>query len=113
MSAAFSKTGQRKTIFSAPANTSETSAHTVPSGGVGEVLQGINIAVGTAANISVRVNDGSTDWYLLDTYSQAANTTETYTFGEVFLEPGWIVKVTTSTANEAVFAITVEQVFQG
>ena len=113
MSTAFNKTGQRQTKFSAPSVTTAVTAYTVPTTGKGETLQAVNIAANGASTVSVMINDGSTDYYLLHTYTSTANSTETYSFGEPFLLPGWAIKVQTNSANSTTFTITLEQVFQG
>jgi hypothetical protein len=108
MSVQFNTTGARATYFSKPADTNAATIYT-NSNVKFATLQAVNIAATGAASATVWVNNGSTDYLVLDAKSISANTTETYTFGNPVLQDGWSIKVKTSSANNITFTATVAE----
>lgn len=92
-----------------PANTSAAAIYTVPTGVSRAQLIGMNIAALAAANASVFLNDGSTDYELVPTFAMGANTFRSETFGYPVLLAGYSLKVQTSSANNMSFYATVRE----
>lgn len=107
MSIQLNQTASRQTFFSAPANTSAATVYTAPTAVARTVLESVNIAASSAANATVWLNDGSTDYLLLDTKAVSANTSEVYTFGNPVIVAGGSIKVRTSSANNLTFTVTI------
>jgi hypothetical protein len=106
MSIQISQTGTRQTFFSKPSDTNAATVYTASSGVVRAVLESVNIAATGAANATVWLNDGSTDWLLLDAKTLSANTNNVEIFGEPVLRSGHSIKVKTSSANNLTFTVT-------
>lgn len=103
----FNFIGKRYTKIAKPANTTAVELYVSPSGGKGSTLLGVAISAGgTGAAASVIINDGSTDWYLLNGKAVTANTTEIYDFGTPILDPGYKLKVVDGTGNLLTFTAT-------
>lgn len=108
MPAQFNASASRQTFFSAPANTNAATIYSA-SQVRAATLEAISIATTGAANVTVWLNNGTTDYLLLDAYVMAANTQVLHTFGNPVLRSGWAVKVKTSSANNATFVATVAE----
>jgi hypothetical protein len=110
MPVSFESVGSRQTFFSKPANTTANTVYTCALG-VGDTatLEAINIACTGACNITIWLNNGSTDYLLLDAFAVSANTSELGDFGNPVLRDGWSVKVMTSNADDATFTVVVAE----
>jgi hypothetical protein len=104
MSVSFNATARRRTAFKAPANTTAVSFDAVDEITTLESL--VICATTSGAAASVWINDGTTDWPLLDAKAIAANTTETYDFGNPVLEKTWALKVKDGTGAKLTFTAT-------
>jgi flagellar basal body rod protein FlgG len=110
MSVSFEATGSRQTFFSKPANTTANTVYTCALGtGDTATLEAVNIAVTGASNVTVWVNNGTTDYLLLDAFVMAANTQLLHSFGNPVLRDGWSIKVMTSNADDATFTVVVAE----
>jgi hypothetical protein len=110
MSVSFEATGSRQTFFSKPANTTANTIYTCALGaGDTATLEGINICCNGASNVTVYLNNGTTDYEQLWTFAMSANTQLTHTFVNPVLRDGWSVKVMTSNADDTVFTLTVAE----
>lgn len=102
--------GQAVTKFAKPADTNAATIYTVPGAPARARLVGLNISGDvTSGAATVWINDGSTDWLVLDAKAISANTTEVYDFGHPILSAGHSVKVKTSAASKITFALTVSE----
>ena len=110
MSVAFDKIARHQTVYTKPANTSATTVYTASN--MTATFEAISISCHTAGSASVTINDGSTDFVVLDTYAMDANTSELFTFGNPILLDGYTIKVTSSTANYFTFATTIAEQFR-
>lgn len=97
------------THFAKPADTNAATIYSVPTGVSSAKLMGMNIAANAASNVTVAINNGTTDYQLLWTYALGANTSREDDFGGPVLQAGWSLKVTTSNANNASFVATIRE----
>jgi hypothetical protein len=95
-----------QTAHSKPADTNYATIYTVPTGAQRSIMLGMNIAITGASSVTVAYNNGSTDVLLMDAVSKSANTSELHDFGPIALQPGWLVKVKTSNADDTTFVLT-------
>lgn len=109
MAVSFNSAARRITFFSKPSDTSAATIYTAPTYILSTTMEAVNIAATGAADATVWLNDGSTDYLLLDAKSLKANTTEEYDFGNPVLEPGYAIKVKTSSANNLTFTVTIAE----
>ena len=106
----FNSPGARQTFFSKPANTTANTIYTCAVGAGGSAtLDSINIACTGACNITIWLNNGTTDYPLLDAFAVSANTSEQGDFGQPTLRDGWSIKVMTSNADDATFTAVVAE----
>lgn len=110
MSAIFTGSAPRQTFFAKPADLNAATIYTA-TGVQKATLEGMNIAVTGASNVTVWLNNGTTDYLLLDAFVMAANTQVLHSFGSPTLRNGWAVKVKTSNADDATFTLTVAEEF--
>lgn len=108
MSAIFTGNASRQTFFSKPANLTANTAYTCNNVRTA-TLEAVNIATTGASNVTVWINNGTTDYLLLDAFVMAANTQVLHTFGNPVLRDGWTIKVMTSNADDATFTVTVAE----
>lgn len=113
MSIQFQANASRQTFFSKPANTNATTIYScVLSGGTSSgtaTFEAINIACTGASDVTVWLNNGTTDYLLLDAFVMNANTQLLHTFGNPVMRDGWSVKVKTSNADDTTFTLTVAE----
>jgi hypothetical protein len=112
MSASFTATASRQTFFSKPADTNAATVYSCAIPG-SATLESVNIAVTGASNVTVWINNGSTDYLLLDAFVMAANTQVLHSFGNPVMRDGWAIKVKTSNADDATFVVTVAEEMSG
>lgn len=91
-----------------PADTLAATLYTAPAAQA-VVVVAMNIAATAAASATVWLGDG-TDWLLLDAKAIAANTTETYTFGNPVLLSAHTIKIKSSSASNLTFVLTTAQI---
>lgn len=108
MQYATEKHGIEATYAAIPADTNAATLYSVPTGIDHAHVDSINIAVNGASNVTVQVNNGTTDYPLLWTFAMGANTQRRDEFG-VVLQPGWSIKVTTSNADDACFVANIRE----
>jgi O-glycosyl hydrolase len=110
MPVSFDSNGSRQTFFSRPANTTANTVYTCALG-VGDTatLEAVNIATTGASNVTVWINNGTTDYLQMDAVVMAANTQVLHTFGNPVLRDGWSVKVMTSNADDATFTVVMAE----
>ena len=108
MSVSFNASAQRQTFFSKPANTNAATIYTC-NNVRSATFEAINIATTGASNVTVWVNNGSTDYLLLDAYAMASYDQVLHTFGHPVMRDGWTVKVKTSNADDPTFVLTVAE----
>lgn len=108
MSAIFTASASRQTFFSKPADTNAATIYTA-SEVRSATLEAMNIATTGASDVTVWLNNGTTDYLLLDAFVMAANTQLLHTFGNPVMRDGWSVKVKTSNADDATFTLTVAE----
>lgn len=100
--------GSRQTFFSAPTTTSAATIYSVPTGVKSAVVVGLNIAATSGgAAATAWINNGTTDFPVLDAKSVSANTSELYTFGNPALKTGWSFKVKDGTGSKLTFTLTI------
>lgn len=109
MNAEFLFPGTWQVFFTKPANTTSNTIYTVQASVKSSRIVGMNIATTGASNVTVWLNNGSTDYLLLDAYVMAANTKITENFGHPALKAGWAVKVMTNNADDTTFMLTVAE----
>ena len=110
MAVSFEANGSRQTFFSKPSNTTANTVYTCAlSDGSTATLEAINIACTGACNITIWLNNGTTDYLLLDAFVMAANTQVLHDFGNPVLRDGWAIKVMTSNADDATFTVVVAE----
>ena len=107
MSVQFQKVGNRQTFHSKPSDGSATTVYTASN--VRATLSSVNISCHTAGNATVIINDGSTDFTVLDGYVMSVNTSELFTFGSLVLEDGHSVKVQSNTGDYFTYTVTIEE----
>lgn len=107
MSVTFTKTAPRQTYFSKPADTNAATVFTSAAEAV--TVESLNIATTLAANVTVWIYNGTTDYLQLDAYAMGANANALFTFGNPVLRSTWAVKVMTSNADDATFTLTVAE----
>ena len=109
MAVQFNAAARRITYYSKPSDTNAATVYTAPENILAVTLEAVNIAATGAADATVWLNDGSTDYLSLDAKSVSANTTEKYDFGNPVLESGHAIKVKTSSANNLTFTVTIAE----
>jgi O-glycosyl hydrolase len=110
MSVQFTSDGSRQTFFSKPANTTANTVYTCALGaGDTATLESVNIATTGASNVTVWLNNGTTDILQIDAFVMAANTQVLHSFGNPVLRDGWSIKVMTSNADDATFTVVVAE----
>ena len=112
MNAEFLFPGTWQTFFSKPAVITAVTMYTVPASVKSARFVSMNIATTLASNVTVWLNDGSTDRLLLDALAMGANAQRADTFGHPELKAGWSVKVMTSNADDASFTLTVAEQYR-
>lgn len=91
--------GSPRTVWSAPADSNEVTPYTVDIG-IRAVLDSIIVSSGsTGADLTVKINDGSTDYFIAEAYAIAANERELIDC-RVALQEGHSIKVTDSVGGE-------------
>lgn len=108
MAVQFNASASRQTFFSKPADTNAATIYTANEVR-SSTLEAINIATTGASNVTVWLNNGTTDYLLLDALVMGANEQVVYTFGNPVMRDGWSVKVKTSNADDATFTLTVAE----
>ena len=110
MPVSFEANGSRQTFFSKPADTNAATVYTCVLGaGDTATLEAVNIATTGASNVTVWLNNGTTDILQIDAFVMAANTQVLHSFGNPVLRDGWSIKVMTSNADDATFTVVVAE----
>lgn len=100
----YNERGNRQTEHSKPSDTSATTVYTATN--VTATIESVSISCHNAGTATIIINDGSTDWTVLDQYAMSANTSEFFTFGKPELLDGHSIKVQSSTANYFTYSVT-------
>lgn len=105
--------GNWQVLFSAPTTTTAATIYSVPTGVKSARIVGLNISATTGgAAATVWLNNGTTDYPLLDAKAITANTAEKYDFGYPALKTGWSVKVKDGTGSKLTFTLTVAEEYR-
>lgn len=105
--------GVPRRIFSTPDDTALTTVYTHAFDGIAFLLS-VNIAAIGAADATLIINDGSTDYEILSAKSLAADAREFIEWRDGFpLREGDMIKVQSSVADDLVFSLVVNEVMRG
>lgn len=109
MAVLFSTPGQSGTDFYVCSGATAEAAFEV----VGQLmvkLEAIHIAAEGSANVTIEINDGTTDFTIQPTKAYSSGDRETLEFGNPVLRDGYSIKVTDSSSGNVTFAITYTEV---